>query len=178
MYRVCIAGSVNEKDRYNCVVSFPGPAQLFVTCCMTESWASLVPRPRPAFRRLQYGLANFLQLADYVMLTWEKIPGSPRFSVLQATESWVGPGNEAMEPSCSWSEASGVVDMALLCCRSVLQRTWQTTEEKRKHTIKHDRARCACEIAAWAKEHKLGKPRTKDGAWRTACVAARVAMPR
>ena len=28
-------------------------------------------------------------------LTWEKIPGSPRFSVLQATESWVGPGNKA-----------------------------------------------------------------------------------
>ena len=32
---------------------------------------------------------------DYVMLTWEKIPGSPHFSVLQATESWAGPGNEA-----------------------------------------------------------------------------------
>ena len=29
------------------------------------------------------------------MLTREKIPGSPRFSVLQATESWVGPGYEA-----------------------------------------------------------------------------------
>ena len=29
------------------------------------------------------------------MLTWEKIPGSPRFSVLQVTESWVGAGNEA-----------------------------------------------------------------------------------
>ena len=25
----------------------------------------------------------------------EKIPGSPHFSVLQATESWAGPGNEA-----------------------------------------------------------------------------------
>ena len=25
---------------------------------------------------------------DYVMLTWEKIPGSPRFFALQATESW------------------------------------------------------------------------------------------
>ena len=34
---------------------------------------SLVPRPRPAFHRLQYG-----------------------FSVLQAIESWAGPGNEAM----------------------------------------------------------------------------------
>ena len=33
---------------------------------------SLVPRPRPAFRRLQYGKA-----------------------VLIATESWAGPGNEA-----------------------------------------------------------------------------------
>ena len=28
------------------------------------------------------------------MLTWEKIPGSPRFSVLQATESQAGPGSE------------------------------------------------------------------------------------
>ena len=31
-------------------------------------------------------------------LTWEKIPGSPRFSVLQATESWAGPGNKAEVP--------------------------------------------------------------------------------
>ena len=29
------------------------------------------------------------------MLMREKIPGSPRFSVLQATESWAGPGYEA-----------------------------------------------------------------------------------
>ena len=29
------------------------------------------------------------------MLTWEKIPGSPHFTVLQATESWAGSGNEA-----------------------------------------------------------------------------------
>ena len=29
------------------------------------------------------------------MLTWEKIPGSPRFYVLQATKSWAGPGDEA-----------------------------------------------------------------------------------
>ena len=28
------------------------------------------------------------------MFTWEKIPGSPHFSTLQATESWAGPGNE------------------------------------------------------------------------------------
>ena len=38
---------------------------------------------------------NFLPFSDYIMLTWEKIPGSPRFSVLQATKSWAGPGNEA-----------------------------------------------------------------------------------
>ena len=38
----------------------------------TQLHGSLVPRPRPAFRRLQYQL-----------------------SVLQATESWAGPGNEA-----------------------------------------------------------------------------------
>ena len=43
--------------------------------------------------------SKFFQLADYVMLTWEKIPGSPRFSVLQATESWVRPGNEAKKTS-------------------------------------------------------------------------------
>ena len=29
------------------------------------------------------------------MLTWEKIPGSPHFIVLQATESWAGSGNKA-----------------------------------------------------------------------------------
>ena len=36
---------------------------------------------------------NFLLVVT--SLTWEKIPGSPRFSVLQATKNWVGPGNEA-----------------------------------------------------------------------------------
>ena len=36
------------------------------------------------------------------MLTWEKIPGSPRFSVLQATESWAGPGNEASPYLLFW----------------------------------------------------------------------------
>ena len=29
------------------------------------------------------------------MPTWRNIPGSPHFSVLQATKSWAGPGNEA-----------------------------------------------------------------------------------
>ena len=37
----------------------------------------------------------FWPFSDYVMLTWEKISGSPRFSVLQAMESWSGPGNES-----------------------------------------------------------------------------------
>ena len=37
---------------------------------------------------------NFFPFIDYVMLTWEQIPGSPRFSVLQATKSWRRPGNE------------------------------------------------------------------------------------
>ena len=41
---------------------------------------SLVPWSCPAFRRL---------------LTWEKIPGFPHFSVLKATESWPEPGNKA-----------------------------------------------------------------------------------
>ena len=40
---------------------------------------------------------NFSPFSDYIMLTWEKIPGSPHFSVLQATESWAGPGNEARQ---------------------------------------------------------------------------------
>ena len=33
------------------------------------------------------------------MLMWEKIPGSPCFSVLQAMKSWAGPGNEANDHS-------------------------------------------------------------------------------
>ena len=33
------------------------------------------------------------------------IPGSPRFSVLQATESWAGPGNEATQ-SIDWLNSS------------------------------------------------------------------------
>ena len=36
---------------------------------------------------------NFSPFYDYVMLTWEKIPGSPRFSVLQATKPWAGLGS-------------------------------------------------------------------------------------
>ena len=35
------------------------------------------------------------QIFDYIMLTWERIPGSPCFSVLQVTESWAEPENEA-----------------------------------------------------------------------------------
>ena len=37
----------------------------------------------------------FLPFVDYTMLKWEKIPGSPRFSILQATKNWTGPENEA-----------------------------------------------------------------------------------
>ena len=36
------------------------------------------------------------------MLTWEKIPGSPCFSVLQVTECWTRPGNEAIVTSNLW----------------------------------------------------------------------------
>ena len=51
--------------------------------------SSLVPRPRPAFRRLQYG--TVLQATES--------------TVLQVTESWAGPGNEARTSSCplNWS---------------------------------------------------------------------------
>ena len=41
------------------------------------------------------------------------IPGSPRFSVLQATESWAGPGNEARtEPL---SNLRAIAKKAKLC---------------------------------------------------------------
>ena len=36
-----------------------------------------------------------VKFSDCIMLLWEKIPDSPHFSVLQATESRAGPGNEA-----------------------------------------------------------------------------------
>ena len=45
-------------------------------------FTSLVPRPCPAFRHLQYG-----------------------FSVLQATESWVGPGNGKL--GGAWERKAG-----------------------------------------------------------------------
>ena len=36
-----------------------------------------------------------LPFVNYIMLTWEKIPSSPRFSILQATKCWVEPGIKA-----------------------------------------------------------------------------------
>ena len=55
------------------LASFPGPAQLSVTCSQALlSFPSLVPRPCPAFRHLQ-----------------------SHFTILKAMESMVGPGNEA-----------------------------------------------------------------------------------
>ena len=38
------------------------------------------------------------------MLTWEKIPGSPRLSVLQVMKSWAGPGNEATQTAIAKTE--------------------------------------------------------------------------
>ena len=35
------------------------------------------------------------EVTYHTYFTWGNIPGSPRFSVLQATKSWAGPGNEA-----------------------------------------------------------------------------------
>ena len=45
----------------------------------------------------QYAKHSLLVLffAIFILLTREKIPGSPCFSVLQETESWVGPVNKA-----------------------------------------------------------------------------------
>jgi len=39
---------------------------------------------------------RFSPFSNYVMLTWEKIPGSPHFSTVQVMESWAGPGNKAI----------------------------------------------------------------------------------
>ena len=50
-------------------------------------WPSLVPRPRPAFHHLQYGKA--LPYCKRRKAGW----GLGTFTVLQAMESWVGPGN-------------------------------------------------------------------------------------
>ena len=82
-----------------------------------------------------------------------------------------------MEPSCSRNEGSGVVNMAPLCSRSDTQRTSQTMEEKRRHRIERDRARCAAETAE-QKEHRLSKPRTKDRARRDSRAAAEVVKTR
>ena len=38
---------------------------------------------------------KFSPFSDYIMVMWEKIPGSPRFFILQVTENWTEPGNEA-----------------------------------------------------------------------------------
>ena len=49
-----------------------------------------------AITPLLFSPPTFVNLSLVVMsLTREKIPGSPHFSVLQVTESWAGPGNEA-----------------------------------------------------------------------------------
>ena len=50
---------------------------------------------------------NFLLVVTSLM--WEKIPGSPHVSVLQATESWLGPGNKArlFQPFTSGSLTAG-----------------------------------------------------------------------
>jgi len=46
--------------------------------------------------KLYFLVQNFLPFVDYIILMQEKISGSPRFSVLQATKSWAGPRNEAL----------------------------------------------------------------------------------
>ena len=44
---------------------------------------------------LTSNIQNFiLQFVIYIVLTWQKIPGSPRFSVLQVTKAGWGPGNK------------------------------------------------------------------------------------
>ena len=58
----------------------------------TERWACSQFKNTPNVACLFWKFSPFF---DYVMLTWEKIAGSSRFSILQVTESWAGPGNEA-----------------------------------------------------------------------------------
>ena len=48
------------------------------------------------------------------MLTWEKIPGCPRFTVLEAMESWAGPGNEANQVLQVTCAASGLYDKIII----------------------------------------------------------------
>ena len=74
-----------------------------------------------------------------------------------------------MEPSCFQSEASGGV---IWHYRVVEVPCEGSRKQRRKKGIERDRARRAAGTAAGAKEHKLGKPRTKDRATRAARVAS------
>ena len=58
--------------------------------------------------------------------TWEKIPGSPRFSILQATESWVGPGNKAR-----LNELGG------LCCHQCYHTSRPSLAERAGNKARH-----------------------------------------
>ena len=69
------------------------------TCLASGRWLSYTPSIDLVvgwkYAKRSLLVRKFSPFSDYVMLTWEKISGSPCFSVLQVTESWVGPGNEA-----------------------------------------------------------------------------------
>ena len=80
---------------------------------------SLVPWPHPRFRHL---------------LTWEKITSFPHFSILQATESWAGPGNEARK----WSNNGGYSNCL-----------W-------RFTIHTPSAECSCSCCFWTIFLSLG----------------------
>ena len=85
-----------------------------------------------------------------------------------------------MEPSCSQSEASGVVDMAPSCSRSDLRprRTPQTAEKKRKHRIERDGARRTAETVQTKRTQTEGQKIEQDVLLVQRLRLSRVATPR
>ena len=105
------------------------------TKCWTCSWLWI----------FAFSFWIFLPLVDHVMLTWEKIPDSPHFSILQATKSWAGPGNEATIPGKInlWLSQVSRLNQPLLI-QGVLQRhaTVVGTPEGSMHPLKLQYSTC------------------------------------
>ena len=80
-------------------------------------WLSYTPSVASEFVVVGYAklglfVLKFLPFANYVMLTWEKIPSSPHFSVLlQAMKSWAGPGNKASKECKLLEKSSWTAEM-------------------------------------------------------------------
>ena len=93
------------------------------------------------------------------MLTWEKIPGSPCFSLLQAMESWAGPGNEAMfcmhKSGCLWVYSVSPSLVGLL--EITVQPETFVGENFRKLVDKRFSWRKLLQIVRWSR-HKMPCP--------------------